>query len=198
MLSPYEGIVVGKGTRIQAGIPNRVLNADRAVHGLLVRGVVVATYVSDDGGHPQEGKEDTIDRPLAVYCDVLAYPSLPGQRLFALRHVLVAQDVDGMHRGRIWKPRAASLNVTGNPLDQISNPAHLDGDHVLVGFLNNNFDQPVILRSLPHPLMDTGHEERELGKRLRLKSVDGDPDFFKHHGVYYGVDNEGNFVLDST
>lgn len=197
MLSPYEGLVVGRGTRIQAGIPMRPINADRATYGLLVRGVVVSTYVSDEKGHPQEGLEETIDRPLAVYCDVLVYPSIPGQRMFALRNVVVSQDVGGMHRGRIWKPRAVSVNTTGNPIDQVANPAHLDGDHVLICFLNNNFDQPVILKSLPHPLLDTRHES-EMDKSMKLVHGDGDPDFFRHHGVHYGVDNLGNFELDTT
>lgn len=200
MKSPYQGTVVGAGTRIQAGIPSRVARPERSAAGLLLRGVVVATYVSDEGGHPQEGREGELDQPLAVYCDVLVYPSIPGQRLFALKHAVVAQDVAGVHRGRIWKPRAATIDTSGNSLDQTSNPALLDGDHVLVGFLNDNFDQPVILKSLPHPIMDAGHEipEKELGKRMKLKVTDGDPDFFKHHGVYYGVSDIGSFIVDTT
>lgn len=199
----YEGSVIGAGTRIQAGVPTRRINYDRKVNGLLLRGVVINTYVSDNTGHPLEAyADDTVKGPpTAVYCDVLVYPSIPGQRWFGLNNVLVTQPTGGMHRGRIWKPRAATVDISGKDLEgQTANPAQLDGDHVLVGFLNDTFDQPIILRGLPHPAVDTGQVEGQdaLGTRMKLTSDDKDPDFLKHHGVFYGVDNNGDFVIDST
>lgn len=201
MDDPYGGMVVGAGTRIQAGVPVRSVNVERKVNGLLLRGVVTSTYVSDSSGHPLEGSAGTSGTgPMAVYCDVLVYPSLSNQRWYGLAQVLVSQPTGGIHRGRIWKPRATTLNLSGNEVDQTINPAQVDGDHVLIGFLNDNFDQPVILRGLPHPAQDTGHEndDRELGKRMKMVVTDGDPDFFKHHGVYYGVSNIGSFIVDTT
>lgn len=200
MADTYEGMMVGTGTRIQAGVPMRRVNSNRKANGLLLRGVVVKTYVADSGGHPMEAyADDDLRRPTAVYCDVLVYPSIPGQRWFALHHVLVTQPTGGMHRGRMWKPRASTQDISGEPLeDQTSNPAHQDGDHVLVGFLNDSFDQPVVLRGLPHPLVDKGHEDAALGWRMKLTEADKDPDFVKHHGTFYGVDSDGNFLVDST
>lgn len=153
----------------------------------------MATYETDSTSHPMA---DT-GEPLAVYCDVLVAPSIPGQRWSGIRQALVLQGPAGIHRGRIWKPRASRVNVSGDPVDQTANPAMLDGDHVLVGFLDDQFEQPVILGSLPHPQTDAGHTEGDLGRRMRLKATDGDPDFFKHHGVHYGVSDEGNWVLDT-
>ena len=201
MSDPYEGVVVGAGTRIQAGVPTRAVNTERKANGLLLRGVVAKTYVSDDTEHPlADYADDTVRGPKAVYCDVLVYPSIPGQRWFALFHVLVSQPTGGIHRGRIWKPRASTQDLSKQPLeDQTSNPAQVDGDHVLVGFLNDNFDQPVILRGLPHPAVDTGHEEwADVGRRMRLLKADEDPDYVKHHGTFYGVDTNGNYLVDST
>jgi hypothetical protein len=78
-----------------------------------------------------------------------------------------------------------------------ANPAQMDGDHVLIGFLNDSLDEPVIVRGLPHPSKDVGNDLYEVGKRLKVKLVDGNPDFCKHNGVFSGVDQLGNHVVDS-
>lgn len=191
----YDPLVIGAGTRLQSGIPKRPRPASaEGVGGLLMRGVVIATYVIDDPNHPFAEAQDK--NPVAVYCDVLTY----GRMVQRIPNALVAQDRSGMHSSRIWKPRAARLDVTGGALDldKASNPANLDGDHVLLGFLDDNLNQPVVLRSLPHPSADQGNAEKDVGQRTRLKLVDGDPDLFRHKGVFYGITTEGNFLVDTT
>jgi hypothetical protein len=105
-----------------------------------------------------------------------------------------------MQEGRVWKPRASTLDVTENAIDAnlATNPANLDGDHVLIGFLNDRLNEPVILRGLPHPAGDTGQEDESAGHRMRLKVADGDPDIWKHRGAFYGISNDGDFVVDLT
>lgn len=194
----WESRRVGAGTRIQSGIPKRPLHRDGIkARGLLLRGVVTATYVTDNDGHPQAG--DSFGIPSAVYCDVLVYASISGQRWFTLGKVLVSQSRGGIHRGDIWKPRATTQNLLGDLNEREgSNVGYFDGDHVLIGFLNDSLDQPIIIRGLPHPSRDVGNDNYELGKRVKLKAVDGDPEFHKHHGVYWGVDDQGNHVVDTT
>lgn len=196
----YEGRVVGAGTRIQAGIPSGPVQADRSARGLLLRGVVLSTHVADSREHPRADWTGQDGPPLHVYCDVLVLTDQPGQRWISLRGVLVAQPgPSGLHRGRTWRPRPSSLNLSGPAaeLDQTVNPADLDGDHVLVGFLGDSFDQPVILASLPHPQVDLGHEQGALGQRVHLLEADGDPDLTRHHGVSWGVDGLGGWLVDS-
>ena len=189
---------VGKNYRLQSGINHTfVQNYSTSPKGLLLKGVVLATYVVDDAGHPKA--EDSVNLPIAVYCDVLIYTNLPRQRWFTFSQVLVSQKRGGMHSDELWKPRAVSQNVVDTLNDSSgSNPGNLDGDHVLVGFMNDSFNEPVILRGIPHPARDIGNESLEVGKRLKLKVVDGDPDFVKHHGVYRGVDDKGNFIVNTT
>lgn len=183
--------------RPQAGIPRTRVRSGRKANGLLLPGVVTATYVTDDDLHPRFGNEDT--PPTAVYCDVLVYPSIGGQRWSGLKNVLVSQECAGLHRGRIWKPRATTMDLVDDLDAQSgSNPAFMDGDHVLVGFLNDQLSQPVIIRGLPHPSMDRGREDATLGRRMKLLKADGDPDFFRHHGVHWGVAANGDFVVDTT
>lgn len=198
----YEGMVIGAGTRIQAGVPSGPAEAQRGAHGLLLRGVVLKTYVLDSKGHPREQWATRASgAPTAVYCDVLAMPDQPGQRWVALHGVLVAQPgPSGIHRGRMWRPRPSTRDLSGPTaqLDQTTNPAALDGDHVLVGFLGNDLDQPVILASLPHPLQDLGHPTAAAGQRLKPLEADGDPDLTRHHGVTWGVDDDGDWQVDSS
>jgi hypothetical protein len=191
-----ESQIIGEGTRIQSGTPLRVRSPELNISGLLLRGVVMATYVTDSPEHPRAG--DTLNPPLSVYCDVVVYPSIPGQRWFPMHQVAVAQERGGLHNGEIWKPRATTRNLLTN-LDRSAgaNIAHFDGDHVLIGFLNNSPTEPIILKALSHPSRDLGNENLESGKRITLKLVDGDPDFRKHHGIFYGVSDKGDFVVDS-
>lgn len=187
------------GVRIQSGIPTTDIQDKRRANGLLLRGVVTATYVTDNSRHPQFDAPPT-EAPTAVYCDVLVYPSMAGQIFYGLRNVLVTQDIAGLHRGRIWKPRAASIDFVDKVLnlEEGSDSGYTDGDQVLVGFMNDNLAQPIILRALPHPTGDIGRENYDIGTRMKLKIADGDPDFFRHHGVHYGVNDTGDFLVDST
>lgn len=187
----------------QSGLVRRVqLPGQRyRTTGQLIRGVVLATYVTDDPDHPEtpEGTEDN-RIPTAVYCDVLCYSSIPGMRYIALQQVMVLQDPGGMHSGRIWKPRAATMDISQAELD-VDGPsevADMDGDHVLIGFIEGNPNEPVIIGGVPHPSRDLGNEERATGRRLRLKLEDGDPSLAKHHGTFWGVGDNGDWVLDST
>jgi len=188
----------------QSGLQKRGLLAEGPrANGLLLRGVVMATYVLDDPNHPATtlGVTDAQDNPVGVYCDVMIYSNMPGFRCYAIPKVLVLQDRGSLHNGRIWKPRATTLDVTAAPLDPDTGTqfANMDGDHVLIGFIDNALNQPVIIGGLPHPSHDAGVDSATAlpGHRRQLLLADGDPDWMKHHGVVYGVDGLGNFHVDS-
>lgn len=195
MSSQYKTAVLQNGARLQAGIPKRapMTNPGDAT-GMLLRGVVTATYVIDDPQHPFA--DDDTKVPTAVYCDVLTF----GRQWRFIPKCIVAQERSGLHSGHVWKPRACSMTLTGDTADlnQGTNPAILDGDHVLVGFIDGNGNQPVIMRALPHPAADVGNEEFGVGHRLKLTVEDGDPDFYKHNGSYYGIHKNGDFYIDTT
>ena len=198
-MGEHQGFKLPNGTRLQAGIPTRFVPAQAGrARGLMVRGAVTATYVMDDAGHPTADDEGRA--PVAVYCDVMVTSHLRGNHWFFLPKCLVSQDRGGLHRGAIWKPRAATVDVTDNPmdLDKGTNPANLDGDHVLVGFIDDLLSHPVILRGIPHPSADVGNEQAPLGNRMKLQLADGDPEFWKHHGSFFGISDQGDFAVDTT
>lgn len=172
--------------------------------GLMLKGVVIATYVIDDVSHPFQDKGQAPEGPITVYCDVIIYSNISGFRRVAIPKCLVLQKKGGIHNDNIWKPRATSIDVSGSEsspaildVEGPSNPANFDGDHVLVGFMNDQLNEPIILGGIPHPNADIGAEDSQTRKSLRLKQVDGDPDFWKHHGTVYGIDDNGDFLLDS-
>jgi len=190
-------------TTKQSGIQWRTLDRRderNSTNGLLFRGVVIATYVTDDPDYPEPEVTDANIKPVAVYCDVLCYTSMPGTHWIPIPKAMVLQDKGSMHNGRIWKPKATTMDITQNTYnpDGGGNPANYDGDHVLVGFLDGNKNQPIILGGVPHPSHDIGNEPLSSGHRLQLKLADGDPDFFKHHGTFYGVDDNGDWIVDTT
>lgn len=188
---------IGKGFRTQGGIPRKLRNPHSKPNGLLLKAVVTATYVTDTLEHPKA--TDFNNTPCAVYCDVLVYGSGPNMDWFNIPKVLVSQKRGGLHNDDLWKPKATSKNILNTLNDTFgSNPGNFDGDHVLIGFMNNNFQEPIILRGIPHPSRDVFNELYSVGKRIKLKEIDGDPDFVKHHGVFRGVDDKGNFVVDTT
>ena len=196
MKNQFEATRTGVGNVIQSGVPKQTPRASgfNKANGLLLRGVVLNTWVLDDPKHPYAN--DPNAQPLAVYCDVLCY----GSRWRFLTNCLVSQEIGGIHRGRVWKPKAARIDKTLVPVNpsQGGNPANWDGDHVLIGFMDDNVNQPVILRGIPHPSADTGNETKDAGHRLTLKLADGDPDFWKHHGSFYGIADNGDFQVDTT
>lgn len=196
-MDPHLPTKTRRGSRFQSGIPTREApSRPDSARGLKIRGVVVATYVTDDSNHPYGGKYDGAK---GVYCDVVTYSSISGFRSRLLPSCLVLQKRSGMHSGNLWKPKAATMDVSDADLDpRTSNPANMDGDHVVVSFLDDSFSLPIIEGSIGHPNVDLGNEERDKGHRIGLKLADGDPDFMKHHGAFYGVDTNGDFVVNTT
>lgn len=195
-MTEFGGMKVSRGSRLQAGIPfSSGSGGDRAA-AVLLRGAVTATYVSDDPNHPQA--ENDKAPPIGVYCDVLIYSGPPGARWFGLTKVMVLQPQGGLYSGHIWKPRATTCNLLGTLDPNTTNPAVLDGDHVLVGFMDACLQLPVILGGIPHPSQDFGQEDTDLGVRLRLKLEDGDPNLWRHHGTVWGADKLGSFRVDTS
>lgn len=186
-MSRWSTNQTGRGSVIQGAIPTGqpLVRAS----GLTLRGVVVASYVYDSGPLPNQSTE-----PNDIYVDVLVY----GQVNTVLPRVLWTQGRSGLHEGDISLPRAATLDTSGEPLDVTkSKPQALDGDHVVVGFLEDDLGQPYVVTCLNHPSSDIGRAGAPLGQRMRLTSADGHPRLTKHRGSALGIDTNGNAVLDT-
>lgn len=219
MADTYFGPYTGQdGSTQQSAMPKKIPGheAPYRARGAMYRGVVVQTYTVDADG--QTGGGSTTEAalqssnlsqdagPPAVYCDVLTYSILPGAKDRLLTRVLVSNNRGGLHNGRVWIPRPAQLNIgTGRrvsldalgTISKSANPADLDGDHVLVGFMDDDLGLPVIISGIPHPSADIGNEQYSGGNRTKLRAVDGEPDYQRHNGVVYGVSGSGDFEVNT-
>lgn len=193
-MSRYQLAMSPTGTRMQSGLPkgspaDGVLRA----RGMTLQGVVVTVYVYDSHQAANTVADGTT--PNTIYCDVLCY----GKHEGVVPRVLVTHgERAGLQEGDISIPRATTIAVNG-PLDQLqTNPAMMDGDHVIIGFLEDDLKKPFILRYMSHPSSDIGNDGNPAGQRMRLKEADGQPRFTKHKGSYWGIDADGNMVFDLT
>jgi hypothetical protein len=119
----------------------------------MLRCVVIATYLPDD----RPSRED-IPESQNPCVTVDAVP-LHSRYKSVLRDVPVLVRSGGLNDHEVWVPRAASVAFVGGASLAIDpkNPAtatdlsQTDGDHVLIGFLGNDLNEPVVLGQLPHP-----------------------------------------------
>ena len=192
MTEQYEPIELEDGTVLQSGIATPL--EDMApppyenTYGYIARGVVTKVYFTDDDGWAEKQWEN----PRGVFVDVRVF----GKRQRPLFRVPVCQG-----RGSLWDedtyiPRGAALNIGGGPLVTDSSPggtkpteAHLmDGDHVLIGFLESDPLQPFVFPfALPHP-----------GMRQAYNEADGRVRRIRHNGTLLVWDKDGNVSIDAT
>ena len=196
----FATVGMGRGGVMQSAVPkvNSQTSAPTKAGGLVLRGVVLVRYVYDDPADAASASGGVVagDRR-AVYCDVLIYSTIRTMHGAVIPRVLVPQDRGSRHEGEIGGPRPTTVDISGTFDPEKSNPADLDGSHVLVGFIDDELALPVILGYLPHPNAGAGvPPENALVERLRLQVVDGDPWLHKHHGALVGVDDRGNWTLD--
>lgn len=189
------GTVTGpSGVASSAAPPSRGQGRDSFdASGLLVRGVVIAVYVSDGDAAYPESVDPSRNH---VYADVMVYSTRPALHRAILRRVACGSA--GLHGGPLWRPRATSGTFSGRVLSHQSDPMDLDGDHLLIAFVDGDLSSPTMLRVVDHPRRGLGLEGLDtLGQRETLRVVDGDPMLWKHHGTFFGVDAGGDFVVDA-
>lgn len=190
MGNPYMPAALPDGSVVQAGVYTGDRTHDHAL-GTIVRAVVLATYYADDPGWD--------DRPWArgavkgVCCDVRTY----GRQTRVLTRVPVLQPQHGVHDHDWWIPRPSrqsladpATTMAGESAGGVTaTAAHdLDGDHVLLAFLEGDWAQPIILpASLGHP----ASAHRITADRGRVREI-------RHHGVTIALDDAGNVTVDAT
>lgn len=187
----YGPAVAMDGHVLQSGVytPSVEDRLSAGVWGAMIRAVVLATYYADDSewkGWSGGG----VNRMIA--CDVRTY----GRRSRVLKRVPVLQPRHGLWDDDLWAPRPARQNITGGNLliatnssgDRPTLAEDMDGDHVIVGFMENDPAQPVILPfTMGHPR-----------SRQKIVKADGQCRRIRVNGTLIEWDKQGNLILDAT
>jgi hypothetical protein len=147
------------GAVFSSGIPSRHATQQqdaRNVQGVMTRAVVTAVYYVDDKAPmipnaPGAGEQTRRN----ILCDVRTY----GRVSRVLHCVPVLQRVQGVWDEDTYVPRPTRGTIDGSELTTevpYTPPGLMDGDHVIIGFLENDPAQPVILPfTLGHPATQT-------------------------------------------
>lgn len=171
------------------------LSAVMRADGLLCRGVVLWVREYDDPTRtkPKGGTKPGLV-PGGYICDVLVYS--PGPICTVLREVPISMDSAGLNDHVLWRPRDAGVDIStsdftvSNPeLKYASKARNMDGDHVLISFLDNSLNKPIIVGQVPHP------------NNNRRASVN-DATTYKYRrlirGISLGVTTSGDVEIDTT
>ena len=183
----------------QSGVKRRPYRArDEGVAGL-VRGMVVRVIAADG---EDQGAIATPPQPL---CDVLLARG-------GIVRAAVLQRGSSVQNGSFWTPAPARTNlVTGAAVkvegDQlVPQPARLedlDGEMVLIGWMDGDIDRPVIVGSYQHP-----RTPRRINGRVSIptveqgagnsprRDIDVQTRAVTHQGTVAALDRGGNVRLD--
>ena len=173
--------------------------------GGIYRAVVLQTYATDDPIRSEAGASTT--RVYEVECDIilersqLMYPRVP-----------VQQPVHGIANASLWIPKGSDAVVGGGPLNlrRLSlrgtqeepppNMADLNGDQVLVQFLEADPEYPIITGALSHVRTNRrvvdGDGWAESGGNERGSPGLGES-YKRHAGTELRVNASGDALLDT-
>jgi len=190
----YTPVDLDDGTVLQSAVHNSGDPDDwhDSVSGYITRAVITKVYYPDDSSWGDKGwAAGKIIKPLC--CDVRTYGRSGTRPLY---RVPFCQLVAGLFDEDTYVPRDARQHIEGGTLTTGSDPNGtrptpaelMDGDHVLVGFLENDPFQPVILPfCLSHPGMRNPPQQAD-GRRRRIR----------FNGALIELDKNGNIVLDAA
>ena len=186
-LTGWEVMVDAGGNILQSGARSQPLSRHHNAEdtrGWITRGVVLQVYFADE-----DTRIGATQR--CVQCDVRTF----GRYSRVLKRVPVLQRAHGLHDHDIYVPRPATLTLDGSPITSeptaTSGPTpaeNIDGDHVLVGFLDNDPSQPVILPMvMPHP-QSSYSPMAASGRERRIQ----------HSGTVITWSPDGALTIDAT
>lgn len=172
------------------------------------RAVVLKTYASDDPVRTENGRSGT-ERLYEVECDVLLARSLT-----FLPRVPVAQRNHGLCDADLWIPRPSTralsgqeLNLTrvslrGTPSGMPTALSELDGDQVMVEFIEGDIWCPIIVGATSHVrtkrlVVDgSGWQEGNGGSERGTAHLN--ERYFRYRGVEARINDVGDVLLDTV
>ena len=193
------GVVVQSGVDLKPRSTQRYRLMDPALRPF--RAVVVNSRVIDEAGHV---------RGIAVECDVILV-----RTQLSIQNVPVLQRQYGINNVHdLWVPRPTTrslddsdLNVNrtvssrGTFVAPATSLGELDGDMVLVDFMEGNKDFPIIVGALPHErsnrVLTSGIGWRE-GSVAERGAPKRDEYYTHHYGAEVRINEQGDLLVDTV
>lgn len=185
----FEVKVLPTGDVAQSGvrrIPQNQHMDPQNTMGWMTPAVILQTYYADE----DDRNGWVAGKQRCMLSDVRTI----GRYTRVLSKVPHLQVVQGLWDEDFRTPRSASINLAGG--DLVSEPSgstgpttseNMDADQVLVAFLDNDPEQPVILPvQFPHPATN-----------YTPKAADGRVRRIRHNGVLIEIDAAGNVTIDA-
>ena len=198
------------GRTIKAGIDARPMGqtpVSALIAGYKYRAVVLQTYATDAAARTQLNPDTT--RTYEVECDVLIFKGT----IFYPR-VPVMQRGHGVNDAEPWVPRATTRVVGGGQLSfaRVSrrgalqeippNLEELDGDQVIVEFMEGDLEMPIITGALSHSKTNrlvkegSGWSEAQQGAERGMPYQD--EKYLRYRGVEVRINDAGDVLLDTV
>lgn len=208
-MSRYRTMRLASGAVVPSGVDAHARDRSRrplAPRAALYRAIVTRTYVTTD---PESRSR------FAVECDVILVNS--NKPLPRVPVTQVQQGVNNVHD--LWIPRPctrvvsdataavsfAGLGTLGQPNVAPSLYGDLDGDHVVLGFIENDPDFPIILRAYPHARtkrLVTGDADSIGWEPGNAGTTRGTPYrnemYTAHYGTEVRVNAKGDLLIDTV
>ena len=194
------------GRPIKAGLNMNVQRARPSKYHGIYRAVVIATYGSDDSVRTEDAPNT--ERLHEIECDIIMMKTTN-----FITRVPVMQREHGYTNASPWIPKGSDHVVGGGlmsfkrvsrrglPLTIPPNFADLNGDKVMVQFVDGNFDDPIIVGAATHP-----HTKRKVNNGKGWSESggadNGEPQieekYIRHAGTEFRVNGYGDVLLDTT
>jgi len=216
-MNRFGPIAGPNGEILQGGVAPRYADSAPSYRprGTLYRAIVIRTFTTDDPVRTEDRKASTV-RTVDVECDVVLTKSH-----VRLRRVPVLQRNHGLNDlHNVWIPRPCTrvintdgttdagrtLNLKGvsrrgTPIGVPPAFTDLDGDHVLVSFIDNDMESPVIVGALAHArtrrLVVAGDGWREDGSGAARGEVGENEFYTRHRGTEVRINEQGDLLFDA-
>jgi hypothetical protein len=198
------------GRTMKAGIDARPISrvsGRTLLSGMLCRAIVLRTYATDAPERTQATPDTT--RKYEVECDILMaktcvfYPRVP-----------VMQRGHGVNDADVWIPKGTTHVIGGGELNlsRVSrrgtlqslppNIEELNGDQVIVQFMEGDPEMPIITGSLTHAktnrLVKEGSGWSESQQGAERGTPYQDEKYFRYRGVEVRVNDAGDVLIDTV
>ncbi len=203
-VDPVTGRVMKSGLNLQDEEARR----DYVPQGGIYRAIILKTYATDDPVRTEGQRKDS-SRLFEVECDILLT-----RAMVRWPRVPVQQPFHGRSDGALWIPRPCTRVIGGQEMNftRVSkkgsleklpmNLEDLDGDQVLVQFIEGDPEMPIITGAMTHTktkrLVIEGGGWSESGGGTERGKPHKNEQYLRYRGTEVRINDQGDLLIDTV